>query len=166
MKLLALLTVAAVLLTPLYAFGDRDDDDRGRWGKRCSEARLAGAWLFATDVGSITIDPDFDPVTEMNGPLPPQPFDITAAGTMNIARDGNLYGTFTSTIKDFTRLDDVTYTGTVEVNSDCTGTLVFETSENSRRTDRILVLGPRLIRGMSLDPANLWTYEVYRAPVR
>ena len=61
-------------------------------------------------------------------------------GTMNIDRDGSVSGKFDLTVQDFIFLSDITYTGSVTVNPDCTGTLTFVTSFGSMRTDSIVVV--------------------------
>jgi hypothetical protein len=118
------------------------DEERAH---RCSNRATAGAWMFFTDVGHIA--------------LPTLKGDITALGTMNIDANGNVDGRFDATIGDVAFLAGVTYTGTLLVNPDCTGTLTFTTSAGSVRTDSIAVLdNGREMRGMSQDKLNLWTY--------
>ena len=119
----------------------------------CSIRAIAGNWLFATGIGRQTL----------GAPFPPDK-DITAIGTMNIALDGTLSGTFDVTVENFAFLPGVTYTGWVTVNPDCTGTLSFATSADSVRTDSIAVLSRHEMLGMSQDPLNLWTYQVRRVP--
>ena len=85
-------------------------------------------------------------------------------GTMNFDREGNLSGTFDVTVAEFTFLADNAYSGSVTVNPDCRGTLVFITSLGTMRTDSIVVLSRSEIWAMSQDPANLWTYRVRRIP--
>jgi len=117
----------------------------------CSTRAIAGSWVFATGIGR-----------QMLGfPFPPEK-DITAIGTMNIAKDGSLSGKFDATVQDFASIPDITYTGAVTVNPDCTGTLIFITSVGTERTDSIVVVDRREMLGMSRDPANLWTYQVRR----
>jgi len=117
----------------------------------CSIRAIAGNWLFATSIGH-----------QMLGePFPPDE-DITAIGTMNIARDGTLSGTFDVTVENFAFIPGIVYTGSVTVNPDCTGVLSFATSVGSVRTDSIAVLSRREILGMSQDPLNLWTYQIRR----
>ena len=112
----------------------------------CSVERLAGRWLFATDVGQF---PAFGG-------------DITALGTMNIDRLGSLQGTFDATVAQVGFLPGNTYGGSVVVSSDCTGTLSFETSAGTVRTDSIAIVGRNEFWGMSRDPENLWTYRARR----
>jgi len=115
----------------------------------CSTRAIAGSWVFATGIGR-----------QMLGfPLEK---DITAIGTMNIAKDGSLSGKFDATVQDTIFLPDNTYAGAVIVNPDCTGTLTFITSAGPVRTDSIVVVDRREILGMSQDPLNLWTYQVRR----
>ena len=117
----------------------------------CSVKHLAGSWIFATSIGRQALGAPF-----------PADKDITAIGTMNINRDGTLSGTFDVTVQDFAFLPGVAYSGEVIVNPDCTGTISFETSVGSVRTDSIAVLSRREIIAMSQDPMNLWTYQVRR----
>lgn len=120
-------------------------------GEKCSVKAIAGSWLFATDVGH-----------QMLGePFPPDK-DITAIGTMNIARDGTLSGTFDVTVEDFAFIPGIVYSGSVTVNPDCTGILSFATSVGSVRNDSIAVVNRREILAMSQDPMNLWTYQIRR----
>lgn len=114
---------------------------------RCSNRTIAGNWLFATGVGQQKILPGGD---------------ITALGTMNIDSSGNVSGKFGVTLAEFMFLPDRTYTGSVTVNPDCTGTLTFVTSAGTVRTDSIAVVNQDEIWGMSQDPFNLWTYKVRR----
>ncbi len=117
----------------------------------CSTRSIAGRWVFATNVGR-----------QMFGdPFPPGK-DVTAIGTMNIDRYGTLSGKFDVTVQDFISLLDVTYSGSVTVNPDCTGTLIFVTSTGTERTDSIVVVDRREMLGMSRDPLNLWNYQVRR----
>ena len=63
---------------------------------RCSTKSLAGKWVFATGIGR-----------QMLGePFPPNK-DITAIGTMNIAKDGSLSGVFDATVQDTFFLPDI-----------------------------------------------------------
>ncbi len=120
-------------------------------GDACSTRAIAGSWVFATGVGR-----------QMFGDPFPLGKDITAIGTMNIDRDGSLSGKFDTTIQDSLFLPDNTYTGSVIVNPDCTGTLSFVTSFGVARTDSIVVVDRREMLGMSQDPVNLFTYQVRR----
>lgn len=117
----------------------------------CSTKNLAGRWLFFTEVGQQSLGLGGDG-------------DITALGTMNIDKEGNVFGTFDVTVADLFSAPDVGYDGTVTVNPDCTGTLEFTTDFGAMRTDRIAVLDRDEFRGMSLDPLNLWTYWARRIP--
>ena len=118
---------------------------------RCDTQNMAGRWLFATDVGHQMLLPGGD---------------ITAIGTMNIDRAGNLSGKFDATVQDWMFLPNNDYFGTIVVGSDCTGTLTFETSQGTARTDSIIVISHKAFRGMSQDPNNLWTYRAHRIPGR
>ncbi len=137
--LVSLVCVATLLTRPAAA-------DEG-----CTVKQLAGSWIFATSIGRQTLGAPF-----------PADKDITAIGTMNIGRNGTLSGTFDVTVEDFAFIPGVVYSGEVIVNPDCTGTISFETSVGSVRTDSIAVLSRREIIAMSQDPLNLWTYQVRR----
>jgi hypothetical protein len=108
---------------------------------------VAGSWVFATGMGQLF---------HRSGQA------ITAIGTMNIEADGSVSGTFDSTIAQL-GTSRATYRGSVEVNPDCTGTLIFTTSGGSSRTDSIVVLeNGAEMWGMSRDPLLPWTYTVKR----
>jgi hypothetical protein len=115
----------------------------------CTVRSIAGRWLFGTGMGEVFL-----------GPFTGQ--SITAIGTMNIDRQGNVSGRFDNNIATFGAFTGNTYTGTVAVNGDCTGMLQFTTSSGSQRTDSIAIVGHGEIWGMSLDPENPWTYVVRR----
>ena len=94
------LTLCTMVLLALFGRAAVADDS-------CSIRAIAGNWLFATSIGH-----------QMPGaPFPPDK-DITAIGTMNIASDGTLSGTFDVTVEDFAFLPGVAYTGSVTVNPD------------------------------------------------
>ncbi len=144
-KIAGAIAIGGLVLTVLAAFdGGAFAVDGG--DNRCTAKRLAGRWLFATDVGQF---PAFGG-------------DITALGTMNIDGHGNLEGKFDFTVAQVIFLPDNTYVGSVVVNPDCTGTLTFVTSEDTMRTDSIAVVSSDEIWGMSQDTANLWTYRARR----
>ena len=117
----------------------------------CSVKALAGHWVFATGVGRQSL----------GSPFPPGK-DITAIGTWNVAKDGSLSGRFDATVQDFGFLAENTYTGSMTVNPDCTGTVIFITSAGTERVDSIVVVNRSEILGMSQVSANLWTYQVRR----
>ena len=139
-----ILTLGAIVLLALLGRPAIADND-------CSIRAISGNWLFATSIGRQML----------GAPFPPDK-DITAIGTMNIARDGTLSGTFDVTVEDFAFIPGVVYTGSVMVNPDCTGILSFATSVGSVRSDSIAVLSRREILAMSQDPLNLWTYQIRR----
>lgn len=115
----------------------------------CSTRMLAGRWMFATDIGHQAILK--------------VPGDITAIGIFRVDRQGTLLdGIFDATAQNIGLLQGVTFTGSVVVNPNCTGTLTFVTSAGTTRTDSIIVLGPGHVRGMSQDFRNLWTYDMRR----
>jgi hypothetical protein len=68
-------------------------------------------------------------------------------------------GDITATVAEFAFLPNNTFTGSVTVNPDCTGTQTFVTSAGTGRTDSIVVLSRDEIWGMSGDPLNLWTFR-------
>ncbi len=117
----------------------------------CSVRDISGNWMFATSIGRQML----------GAPFPPDK-DITAIGTMNIERDGSLSGTFDVTVQDTVFLPGIVYTGSVVVHPDCTGTVTFQTSVGSVRSDSIVVINRREILAMSQDPLNLWTYQIRR----
>ncbi len=120
-------------------------------GDGCSVRDIAGKWMFATGIGRQML----------GGDIPPGK-DITAIGTMNIARNGTLSGTFDVTVQDAFFFPGVTYVGNIVVNRDCTGTVTFETSLGSVRSDSIALVSRREMLAMSQDPLNLWTYQIRR----
>ena len=95
--------------------------------------------------------PDFD----FAGP-------ITALGTFNIDKKGNVSGKFDNNLREFAAFEDIEFFGTIQVDRDCTGNVVFETSDGFMRRDSIAVVGRNEMWGMSLDPNNQWTYQVRR----
>lgn len=146
MKLLATVLLAS-LLVPASALAAGDADQP----QRCSTRMVAGRWLFATGMGHVL--------------APAPPFSgqgITAIGTMNIDRHGNVKGRFDNTIAGFGSFEHNLYWGTIEVNEDCTGRLHFTTSSGSMRTDSIAVLNDSEMWGMSLSETNPWTYTSRR----
>ncbi len=149
---LAMLAAAVVAVTVFTVRLAQPGSAEAQSGRLCSVEKIAGSWLFATQVGHFPGEPFFA--------------DITALGTMNIDRDGSLSGEFDANVSEFDLfpLLGVTYWGSVSVDPDCTGTLTFSTSTGSTRTDSIAVLSNNEMWGMSLDPGNLWTYEVRRIP--
>ena len=121
------------------------------WADRgCSVRDVAGKWMFATGIGRQML-PGFPPDK-----------DITAIGTMNIARDGSLEGTFDVTVQDTFFQPGIPYSGSIVVNGDCTATVEFITALGSARTDSVVVVNRGKMIAMSQDPLNLWTYEVRR----
>ena len=119
-------------------------------GPGCSTSMLAGRWAFATGIGHQALSDA------------PAPSDITAIGTMNIRRNGDVEGVFDVTFEGLAFSPSVPYAGTLTVNEDCTGTLSFVTGSGAMRTDSLFVLSRYEIWGMSQDPNNLWTYRVRR----
>ena len=91
----------------------------------CRTSKMAGRWLFATDIGHQMLLPGGN---------------ITALGTMRIDRRGNLSGVFDATVQDWMHLPAVKYTGKLTVRRDCTGTLRFVTEAGTERTDSIAVV--------------------------
>lgn len=138
------LTLGVIVLLTLFARPATADDN-------CSVKDIAGNWLFATSIGRQMLGGNFPPDK-----------DITAIGTMNIARDGTLSGTFDVTVQDAFFFPGIPYIGSIVVNPDCTGTLTFQTSLGSARTDSVAIVSRREMLGMSQDPLNLWTYQIRR----
>lgn len=116
---------------------------------------MAGPWLFATDVG--------DAAPGLLGEGVPGRA-ITALGTLNIDLAGGVAGFFDVTVEELVFNANVPFFGTITVDPDCTGTLMFETAAGTSRTDSIAVIGPGELRGMSQDPENIWTYRAWRIP--
>ena len=139
-RLPVVVTLLGLAAVPALANGD---------DSLCSVESIAGNWLFATEVGQQML-------------FPGQEGDITALGTMNIDREGNLSGEFDVTVAEFVSLPDRTYSGSVTVDPDCRGTLTFVTGAGNVRTDSIAVLNESEMWGMTQDPASLWTYRVRR----
>lgn len=141
MKILrVLLPLALLFAAPAFA---------GNEYEVCNTRMLAGRWMFATDVGHQAIFPGGG--------------NITALGVFRFDRQGTLLdGVFDATVEKFRFLPGVTFTGSVVVNANCTGTLTFVTSAGTTRSDSIIVLGPGHVRGMSQDINNLWTYDMRR----
>jgi hypothetical protein len=114
-------------------------------GAPCAIRTIAGAWMFATDIG-----------------ISPGGVRMTAIGTYNIGADGSLRGTF-----DYNGTDGfysgVTYTGTVTVHRDCTGTVIFTTSGGASVTQSIVIVrGGQEIWGAFQDPTTVWSYRANR----
>jgi|GEM_PF-3904559 hypothetical protein len=153
-----LLVCAIAPLCGIAVGADHDASDKSytasgqsyRGSKGCSMRNVAGKWLFATSIGRQML-PNFPPDK-----------DITALGTMVIALDGSLSGTFDVTVQDSFFMAGIPYEGSVVINRDCTGTVTFVTGVGSVRTDSIAVVGPNEILGMSQDPFNLWSYQARR----
>lgn len=135
---MTMLLIAISLFPTTQALADDD---------LCSIEAIAGHWVFATGVGHSEV---------------PIPQDITAIGTMNIAKDGSLSGTFDVTVQNTFFVPEVLYAGSVSVNRDCRGTLTFITGVGTERTDSIVVVNQSEILGMSQDHLNLWTYQMRR----
>jgi hypothetical protein len=141
---IAILALVLVVVWGTAPFGVTPSADGGQ---SCSTRAVAGRWLFATDVGHQSLGPGGD---------------ITAIGTLNIDSQGNISGTFDVTVQDAAFRPGNTYEGTIVVNSDCTGTMMFQTSTGSIRTDSIAVVSRGEFWGMSQDTRNLWTYRARR----
>ena len=131
----------------------------------CSIETIAGAWVFATQRGQMLSRTVATPVgvtealSRHFGVVLPPGFgqhgsegfgqhgrltDITALGTMNFDKSGNLSGKFDVSILGAAFFSDNTYNGLVTVNPDCTGTLSFIASlgpPTNQRTDSIVISG-------------------------
>lgn len=150
MRHLHLLAAMGLLCTAPGFVGAGQGNDHGteRSSRACSTRTLAGKWMFATDVGQQQIFPGGD---------------ITAIGVFRLDRTGTLTdGIFDANVYEWRFLPGVTFTGSLVVNPNCTGTLTFVTSAGTTRIDSVVVLGPNRIRGMSQDTTNLWTYTMER----
>ncbi|HET9864836.1 MAG TPA: hypothetical protein VFP37_15440 [Steroidobacteraceae bacterium] len=146
-----LLPLGLLFAAPAFAHGNGNDNGPDRDSQACSTRMLAGRWMFATDIGHQALS------------LFPVPGDITAIGVFRIDRFGTILdGTFDANAQNNRFLPGLTFTGSVVVNANCTGTLQFVTSAGTTRTDSIIVLGPGRVRGMSQDVNNLWTYDMRR----
>ena len=113
----------------------------------CSVRDLAGKWVFYTDVGTDH---------QLGGVL------ITALGTMNIDYSGNVEGTFDVNAEQLFTFSGLEYFGEASINSNCMGTLVFQTNAPSERTDSILLINRHTIQGMSITDGVIWTYTAKR----
>jgi len=116
-------------------------------GRPCSVESIAGSWMFGTDVGMAS-GADNTP--------------ITALGTMNIDKAGNLSGVFNATVADIAFIANCSYTGNVTVGSDCRATVNFVDCAGGSRTDSAVIVSNDEMWGMSQDPDNLWTYRMQR----
>lgn len=155
-----LVTLSMFLVAATAPTGHASAEDSYK-RRGCSVRSIAGHWLFATDVGRIIIDPE-------------NPSSITALGTMHIDRRGNISGTFDATVSypappplpESGFLPAQTYTGTIVVNRNCTGTLEFVTSQGNTRTDSIAIVSPHEMWGMSQVSTELWTYRARKVAGR
>jgi len=147
---LGLLCTAPAFSAPALAAPDLNASVAPNYeSQACTTRMLAGRWMFATDVGHQNLFPGGQ--------------DITAIGIFRFDRQGTLLdGVFDATIFKTAFRPGITFTGSVVVNPNCTGTLTFVTSAGTTRTDSIVVLGPGFVRGMSQDINSLWTYEMRR----
>ncbi len=145
----AFLAVLATTILLTTAPANTQDEQVGAesQAQSCSLRDVTGSWMFATGVGQL-----FAPAPPFSGQA------ITAIGTMNIDAQGNLSGKFDNTIAGFGSFTNNTYNGTIEVNSDCTATVVFTTSEGRSRTDSMVIVedGSEML-GMTRDKTLPWT---------
>lgn len=116
--------------------------------RRCSNATIAGAWVFTTDLLY----------------LPPGTVDGYALGTINYRKDGSSdqMFDFEGTSGFFPGIPAV---GTVSVNPDCTGTLSFHVVGDPQVVVQSFVVANsgREIWGMFQDPAiDVGTYRAKR----
>jgi hypothetical protein len=116
----------------------------------CSTQAMAGRWVYASTVSQQVLAPGLPPIT------------FSSIGTINVDRYGTISGKFDFTALDLVFFPDVAYTGSVNVNPDCTGTLYFLTSDGFERTDSIVVVDRNEMLGMSRDPLAVFTYQVRR----
>ena len=127
------------------------------FGGVCTAPTIAGAWVFTTDVGQLH--------------LPSGVQSITAIGTANFDTAGNQSGVFDFTFDGGTVAGSGTYSGSVTVNPDCTGTSRFTTNTGASRTDSIVIMEDgKEIWGMvqeNLNPSGervglTWTFRFKR----
>ena len=149
---------ALFLFTVLITSTSIMANDKGKHG--CSTSDLAGKWVFYTDVGHD--------LPALNKPLPLGL--ITALGTMNINRAGELEGVFDFNAENFpypieSRLD-LSFIGNATLNNDCRGRLTFVTSNGDARNDSFVLIGKKKIRAMSLRTDVIWTYTAERISKR
>ena len=135
---------------------------------KCSIRTIAGKWVFATETGHM--------LSPVGGPGPHGRItDVTAMGTMNIDKAGNISGDFDISILGVAFIPDIPYTGLVTVNPDCTGSLNFSpASSTNTRTDSIVISGngneiSAMVGFITLaidgtrDFGVSWTYKIRRA---
>jgi hypothetical protein len=118
----------------------------------CSAKAMVGRWVYASGVSQSqqALDP------------PPPAVTLSSIGTINVDRFGNISGKYDLTVLGIVFMADVTYTGFLTVNPDCTGTLFYQASNGSMRTDSIVVVNRNEMLGMSRDPQTVFTYQVRR----
>src|SRR5262249_6062201 len=100
--------ILGVLVTsnsPMFA-----DDHHG-----CSRNGVAGKWSYRL-AGSLLINPDSD--------LYPNDVPVAGVGTFTLDRDGNVSGG--GPYKSGNGLEQVSFSGTYTVESDCTGVLALD----------------------------------------
>ncbi len=116
----------------------------------CSTKAMAGRWVYASSVNQQVLDPLLPVIA------------TSSIGIINVDRHGNISGKFDFTMLDIGFFPDITYTGSLTVNPDCTGILYFLTVDGFERTDSIVVVDRNEILGMSQDPQTVFTYQVRR----
>jgi hypothetical protein len=136
-------TAVTALIVGMTLAGPAWASDREKT-PRCSVRALAGAWVFGTDAGQIA---------GVGG--------ITAVGTLNIDRKGQVSGKYDYTIAQLGFFAGNAYTGTVTVNPDCTGTITFE-DESGGGVSSIVIASSDEFWGISQDPGILWTVRARR----
>ena len=115
----------------------------------CSTVTIAGAWVFATDLGPI-----------QGGGY------VTALGTLNFDTHGNMSGKYDFNVPGFPGNWSGVQAGKVNVNPNCTGIMTFtwtdSTGEGTRTDSLVIARGGREIWGMVADGSAVWTYKAER----
>lgn len=121
----------------------------------CSVEALAGNWVFASnDAGRFFED---GTATEV----------ATVMGSLSIETDGTFDGEFDLIFGGVIALLDVFWEGEMTVDPDCRGTTFFSVPAfGTSRSDTIAVVSAHEILGMSLDPTNIWSYQMRKLPGR
>jgi len=134
-----------------------ESDPSFRGGRTCSMKTIAGAWVYATEVG------------ELKGPDNTLMGKLTSLGTFNIDRDGTLWGEFDTTMSlvggPTIVNHDAEYLGAVTVKPNCRGTFYFAESGGDALEGSLVISGDGSeIRGMTTTPEILWTFTAKRVP--
>ncbi|HUA60285.1 MAG TPA: hypothetical protein VML19_16100 [Verrucomicrobiae bacterium] len=114
------------------------------WAQSCSSATTRGYYALVC-TGSVSPAPNMPQV------------NFSAIGTVKIDYNGNATGTAKASIAGL--IVDQVVTGVAVVNSDCTGTVVYDQKLNGQPAGKLNIVYHVLsdgqeIRGMSIDPGN------------